>query len=392
MKIAIIGRGTSAIISALICLKRGHAVEIFYDPNKPFLSVGESTTPLVSGLIYDVLKLSIGDLIDENIVSLKNSVKFINWGKGKDFFHYFQSNASAFHFESSIFNDFLHNILKSIGIKYHEYEVDNLNIVQNNVVIDDNIYDFVIKCTGWSSEDSYYEPFLKTVNSAILHVQDGIEEYNSTLHKATFDGWQFGLPFPKRNITKCGYLYNSETTDIKELEDLFKNVETKNISWKPKYSKKIVERNKKVAYNGNRLFFFEPLQALSLHYYIIFGHLICDFFENPTDEEQFKTNSRYLSEIIEYQHSLAYHYMHGSIFLDSPFWEKTTSKAKTIFEYTNQNFHLSSFLENLISDHAHNTSLVNVGVFDFYDLRSLYCGMNNLSLNNLIESHLSQSN
>lgn len=63
MNIAIIGRGTSAIITALICIHNGHKITFFFDPNIPHLSVGESTTPWVPKLITEVLGISTHDLI-----------------------------------------------------------------------------------------------------------------------------------------------------------------------------------------------------------------------------------------------------------------------------------------------------------------------------------------
>ena len=79
MRIAIVGKGTSAIISALVCIKHGYEVDIFFDPNKPPINVGESTTPNIGGLLNEVLDICIGELIDAGIVSFKNGIKFINW-------------------------------------------------------------------------------------------------------------------------------------------------------------------------------------------------------------------------------------------------------------------------------------------------------------------------
>ncbi len=80
MNIAIIGKGTSAIIQALMFIRYGHRVTIFYDSSIPEICVGESTTPLVMNLVQNVCKISIGDMLDDGIVSLKNGIKFINWG------------------------------------------------------------------------------------------------------------------------------------------------------------------------------------------------------------------------------------------------------------------------------------------------------------------------
>ena len=67
MRIAIVGKGTSAIISALVCIKHGYEVDIFFDPNKPPINVGESTTPNIGGLLNEVLDICIGELIDAGI-------------------------------------------------------------------------------------------------------------------------------------------------------------------------------------------------------------------------------------------------------------------------------------------------------------------------------------
>lgn len=383
MKIAILGKGTSAIITALVCIKYGHEIEIYYDHTKPFLSVGESTTPLIGQIIYDILKITIGDLVDEGIVSYKTGVKFVNWGAGNTFNHHFQGNQTAFHFESHLFNDYIHDILKSMGVKYHDYGIDSYEIVNEKVLISENVYDFIIECSGWSEKDEYYKPALETVNSAILFVENNIEDYAHTLHIATENGWTFGLPFPDRNITKYGYLYNSKKTDINYLNENFKNIETKNISWEPKYSKKLIQTTHN-AYNGNRLFFVEPLQALSLHYYFIFAHKICEFLAEKTDAKLRETNNSYLSMFLEYQASLAFHYMSGSVF-QSNFWEEVKENSNLIFKSFSPNANVQTLIDNFISDSRYQTRLCSIGIFDFYDIKTIFFGMRETSIKDFIK-------
>jgi len=104
MKVAIVGKGTSSIITAMRLIEDGHQVDIFYDPDKPHLKIGESTTPAISALINSVFGIGITDLINLGIVSLKCGVRFINWGVGNSFIHGFNSNKFnliAFHFNKS---------------------------------------------------------------------------------------------------------------------------------------------------------------------------------------------------------------------------------------------------------------------------------------------------
>lgn len=382
MKIAIIGRGSSAIISALVCIKYGYEIDIYFDSQKPFLMVGESTTPVIGQLIYDILKITIGDLVDENIVSYKSGVKFVNWGVGNTFNHHFQHNQSAFHFETKFFNDYVHKILKSMGVKYYDYEVNDYEVMKDKVVILEQIYDFVIECSGWSEKDEYIKPVLETVNSAVLFSENKIEDYIHTLHIATEDGWKFGLPFPNKNVTKYGYLYNNKYSDLNTLDEKFKDVKSKSITWSPKYSRNLIQSMHN-AYNGNRLFFIEPLQALSLHYYFVFAHKICDFLQEKTLLKLTGANNDYSYMMLEYQASLAFHYQKGSIF-KSDFWKKIEEKSNIILSCFSTNSNLKTFVDNFIFDTRYQTNFCNVGIFSHYDLKTIYCGLHGKSIEDLI--------
>ena len=59
MEVAVIGRGTAAIVTSLQLIKYGHKVSIFYDPFLKPINVGESSTPIFTNLIQDVLNLSL---------------------------------------------------------------------------------------------------------------------------------------------------------------------------------------------------------------------------------------------------------------------------------------------------------------------------------------------
>jgi hypothetical protein len=356
MRIAIIGAGTSAILTTLQLLRRNneYQITIFHDSSLSHLHVGESSTPVVANLIFDVLNISIHDLFDLDISSYKRGINFVDWGKGNNFLHNFCNNQFALHFDTVKFNSFIHHVLSENNfVTYVDKKIDHYP--------DD--FDFVIDCSGWSKiEDEYDDPFFETVNSAITFKKP-IEYENplSTLHKATEDGWMFGLPFIKQNEIRCGYLYNSKFSNP--------NIQGKQISWKPKIAKKLIQ-NEKLAYNGNKLFFLEPLQALSLHYYIDCVDLICDFLEGKASLA--KINLNYSHYMWSYQLSLAFHYQYGSIYKSS-FWKKTKSNAEKIMHC--QWLSESRLDQNISYDKLTGDSVTKIGIFDWKDIEIISRGM-----------------
>lgn len=385
MKIAILGKGTSSIITALSLIEDGHEIEIFYDPEIPHLSVGESTTPHFGALIERTLDFSIGRLSDRNIVSFKNGIKFIDWGQTEYFRHHFNGNESAFHFETGIFNPFINNLIeKEYDVKYHAERVDGYDIKNDKIYINDRPYDFMVNCSGWNNNDEYYEPYFETVNSAFLYKEDTINDPSYTLHRATPHGWQFGLPFPSRGITKCGYLYNKNYTDESEVEELFKDKEYRKISWTPKYCKKII-KNRFTANNGNRLFFYEPLQALSVLYYISCADYIKNFLREERSLNSFYSMNRaYLDTMREYHVSLAFHYQYGSKY-KTAFWEKTQEAAKKYLEYTpcyKQEEMYQSFYGDYMTRKIDkkDSSILEFGCFTYLDWRDLHGGMTGIDV------------
>jgi hypothetical protein len=385
MKIAIIGKGTSAIISALTCILRGHEVEIYYDPDKPCLNVGESTTPIISNLLYNVLDICVGDLVDNGIASVKNGIKFINWGYGKsDYFrHHFSSNLDAFQFESSIFNPFIHKKIEELGIVYHAKKVTQYGLDTENdkIIIDQDKYDFLISCAGWSDTDEYNDPIFETVNSGILYIKDGIDDPTYTIHCATEHGWQFGLPFPHRNLTKCGYFFNKKFENKEELQKKLGKENCRTIDWKQKYAKRMVT-NKYEAYNGNRLMFLDPLHALGLHYYARFAEYICDYLDDRTLATFELCNHRYYQDMFDLQISVAFHYSYGSKF-DSVFW-KDAHKRSEDFLNLHPKYQKQSLQYSYNYSHKYrNDDLMNIGVFGYQDYRALHSGMTGTPMNEI---------
>lgn len=369
MRIAIIGKGTSAIITALRLIQDDHDVEFFYDPDKKPLSVGESTTPHIQTLIFESLDITIGDLADAGVISYKNGIKYIDWGTGGSFRHHFHGGEVAFHFESGKLNPFIHNHLeKELGVVYHPERVDDYNIEDDQVLINDKEYDFVVNCAGWDDDSEYYKPIFETVNSAILYTSESIDDATYTLHRATRDGWEFGLPFPERGLTKHGYLYNRNFSDPE--------IKGKKISWTPRFSKKLIQ-NRFEAYNGNRLFFLEPLEALSLMYYNDFASSIAEFLKGNRDIQSYQeTNQHYLKIITDYSKSLSWYYSYGSIY-DSPFWKLTQARASVYFNSQCFSNRIDSMLEayHAAKNLKDEEETLKIGCFGYHDFKDVHCGM-----------------
>lgn len=385
MKIAVIGKGTASIITTLVLLQHGHEVVIYYDPNSKHLPVGESTTPHISFLLYEVLGIDVNDMVENDIASLKVGVKFINWGKGKEFVHNFR-NQLAFHLENEDFNPFIHRILEENNlVKYIPQRVEQTVIENDQVFIKDQAYDFIIFCSGWTDGDHYIKPIFETVNSVVMYPQNSVDKHNlHTIHRATKDGWQLGLPYPNRNLTKCGYLFDRNLISVDEVKEMVKS--NMSVQWTPRYSKSLLQ-NSFTAFNGNRLFFIEPLHALSFYYIKLFTEKICKYLENPNIETFHSINSEYLYEMWVYQLSLAYHYQYGSIH-DSVFWNHITTKAQTFISSIN-NGNRDIFLQNFVTDlmFKGKTEYSKIGSFGATDFKQLHCGMTGEKLEDIVKNY-----
>lgn len=361
MKIAIIGKGTSAIIQACVfLLNKNFKIEIFYDPDVPPISVGESTTPHFPNLLEQSLGLDIDHMIDNALISRKRGVTFINWGNGTPWVHGFggsppdaNSGVGSFHFDTVILNKYLNGVLEEKGVTYHAEKVTKMEEIGEKVFLNDREYDFVVNCTGWNYDKSLaITPLFHTVNAAYLYrdddfsVADGLEARDLTVHRATEDGWEFNLPFPLENTMRKGYLFNtnyiSEEEVIKKLES--KGKKGKIFKWQPKRSRHMLE-SKRVGANGNRLFFNEPLQAYSVLLYIELAYHMLDYVNgkiNSTARNAY--NLRYRRLLISYEQELAFHYQYGSTFKDSKFWQDKTKEARDVMYY-----HPSGSIEDLDS-------------------------------------------
>lgn len=378
MEVAVIGRGTAAIVTSLQLIRYGHKVSIFYDPFLKPINVGESSTPIFVNLIEDVLDIKKSKLVDLGIFSDKVGINFVDWGKGNQFYHNFFTGDIAAHFQTEAFNQYIHQLLQERNlIEYYPHKVNDIKFENDKAVLDNKFsFDFVVSCTGWADDDCD-DTIIESVNSVVLF-RKNYEQYckEHTLHLATEDGWQFGIPFPKENIFKCGYLFNNNFISEKEVIDKIDGEYYQSFTWQAKSSKTMI-KNDFHATNGNRLFFFEPLEALTLHYFVECGRLICDYLDSRCDINKDRINSLYERAMYENQMTLAYVYHFGTVH-DSKYWKHI--KEKSIQLLNGSHWGTGDRFERKIEvDKKHNLnpddSLSKIGIFEWQDLSIIHSGM-----------------
>jgi len=331
-QIGIIGAGTVGALTLLSVIsefkKAGKLNEImvtlFHDPNKPKVSVGESSTYKVLHLLKDVFGEDLSSKILEDCNStLRTKTKFF-WKEatGEDFQINYDDH--GVHFNSSLFSDLI--------IKYAS-NLPFVNIVEKNVNKKLDL-DLIFDCSGTPDDwDNYIKPEFNSVNTVLLYPH--MKEYNENFTSSvwTKNGWMFGVPLKHRKA--YGYLYNNTITDHKNALQDFKEIapfieedKVRKLDWQFYYRKNIIEEN--TVYLGNKLFFFEPAGALPLHFYsIMVGHVVEDFIKNSYKISQYfirNQNETYKTDIVDMLDLIAFNYV-GQVKEETNFWKKTKEKA-----------------------------------------------------------------
>jgi hypothetical protein len=296
MKIGIIGAGTASAVSILTILNflklRNifHKVDItcIYDPNIPITHVGESMTAIITNMLYEVVDFNTCTDMAELDATQRWGTQYF-WKKANNTDFWVRYQESGIHANSEKFAKFVIDRVKN--------QYKNFHLIPDNVLNVDNgvdcvtvkgqageyQFDFLIDCSGTPSKeeldsDAYQAPDFETVNSVILFPE--FKEYNENFTSSTVhdNGWMFGVPLSHRKA--FGYLYNNNFTTKETAFEEFakiKNIDPdkcRSFSWKQYYKKRIMDN--RVMVIGNKMYFFEPHQAIPLHYY----HTTIDFLMN----------------------------------------------------------------------------------------------------------------
>jgi len=349
MKIGIVGSGTASAVSLLKIFEQLEKhqckhVDVFciYDPNIPITTVGESTSSLLPILLYNVANFSITEEMQHFDGTLRWGTRYY-WKDANDTEFFVKNGIPGLHVNSEKFSRFVINRLDEIYENFSQIHGNVSSMTQDaykvTAVIDDveHKFDFLIDCRGNPTEEelnsgAYSFPQFETVNSVILYPD--FKEYNEDITSAYVheDGWMFGVPLTHRKA--FGYLYNKNFTSHEEASEKFaklKGIDTINLrrfSWRQYYKNTAMDG--RIMSMGNRLQFFEPAQALPLHYYInLTMEFISRIINNNLDVHKMniQLNFDHRKNIEGMQNLIALNYC-GSCNIKSPFWEYATINSR----------------------------------------------------------------
>jgi len=347
MRICVIGAGTAGAFSLLwlfekIKLNKLKNAEIhcIYNPNISTTQVGESTSRLVNKALFNVLDYDILRDAPKFDGTLKWCAKYF-WEEANGNNFTVRHNEPGFHINSEKFSFY---VIDEVEKKFNNFvkikdNVTNITQDGSNVYVscEKNTYkyDYIIDCRGTppnvETNKDYKAPDWVSVNSVIAYPEPikTDELYTSAyVHK---NGWMFGIPLTTRKT--WGYLYNNTITSEEEAIKHFSEIrdidtsKLRKLTWK-QYYKKLAMDNR-ILYLGNRLYFFEPHQAMPLHYY---GNVLMFFtgevFNNPDPKSiSLKVNQFHMRSVEELQDMVAINYA-GLNNIKSPFWDYALEKSR----------------------------------------------------------------
>ena len=329
MKIAVIGTGTAGILSISFLLaytKESIEVYSIYNPKKSILGIGESTSTQIPTILSDCIDFSLLENSGELDATLKLGVKFTDW-RDKEFFSHMMPVNYAMHFDNHSIKEFTFKKIKEIYKNFNEIHgnVDKLISSKDEVKVivdgEEHNFDYVIDCGGYPEDYTDYNLNKHiSLNSCLVH-NTKPEEYYYTHHKATPNGWMFGIPLQSRQ--SWGYLYNDSITSEEDAISNFKTYcddieddKLRQFKFKSYSAKTFFDG--RVLKNGNRALFYEPLEAFMGYFYDRVMRFFFDYLYNDNDIELTNQYIREVANNIELAICFVYH--GGSIY-DTPFWD-----------------------------------------------------------------------
>lgn len=336
MKITIIGAGNSACFSALSILAAFQQVkhrykslelELVHDPDIKPTPVGQATLVDQPNLLWRVL--GINWFNNKIHATPKTGILYENFGKkNKHIFHDFPMNSLALHLCPKELQDY---VLSSNLFKVTERKASSYNDIDS---------DYVIDCSGTPSDLSNYTVFDHPINTTLVCKPNcTLENVLYTKHIATPDGWSFVIPTAPQSPAQAGaigYNYNRNITTYEEavtnLHNMFDVTLTAKIEFNNYFANKCII-DKRVLLNGNKLFFFEPLESNSIQVHHNAINYYLDFIFNDVKEDI--VQKCLADKVHQTRMFLLWHYINGSSY-KTKFWdyaEKFTIEDPTFFEF-----------------------------------------------------------
>jgi tryptophan halogenase len=362
-KLAIIGKGTAGVLSALHFIRHTDwVIDFYYDSGVKPQAVGEGSLPGFPAQLYNNANFNTFDLLNVD-GTLKTGIYKENWGnKHSSFFHHFYPGQVGYHFNAVKLQQYIFNHLENNR---------RVTIIDKHVDSYDSIdADFIMDCSGKPADYSnYYTAEYIPVNSVyVTQCFWDSPKFQYTLSNAEKHGWYFGIPLMNR--CSIGYMYNNSISSLDEIkEDALKIIQTNNLipsdttssfSFNNYYHKN--NYSKRVVYNGNASFFLEPLEATSIGIIENIQRKAFDVWNGIVSPED--ANKEYLNFIIETETMIMLHYSAGSKF-NSNFWDfaekrgtdciekaMTTDKFKNIIDLSYQEEHRNLFYAPFIDSYS----------------------------------------
>ena len=348
MKIALIGRGTASSVSLASMMLYANKVynmedEIqfycIYDPNIPIAHVGESISTGVVDVLERCIDFSFDQLSEFDGTVRSHTRYFWNDVNGKEFDVLYTK--PGVHANSEKFSLF---ILKELQKKYTNIfeiqdEVLSLHQTSYDVTLkcknEEYKFDYVLDCRGMPTaeelnSDAYAEPEFQGVNSVVIYPEFVSYEEKFTSTHVHENGWMFGVPIAHRKA--WGYLYNNNYIDVDtaveklgEIKDIVDKKIIK-LSWKQHY--KVNAMDGRVLAIGNKLYFFEPHQAIPLHYYVNIASLfITELIEPVSSNISRYMNGYHTNQIAMIKDLIALNYV-ADTNMKSVYWKNTQAEAE----------------------------------------------------------------
>jgi len=337
MKIAVLGVGTAGIMSLCHSLKwlcpEGSTITSIYDPSVPILGIGETSQPNFVKTMSEGTGFNFLTDANELDATIKLGASYKNW-RENNFDMALESPSYGMHFNNFKLKEFCFNRFKKLwGNKFQTVEGKITNLVNNKshveVVVNNRIYqyDYIIDCRGYPPDLTDYtvlDDF--TVNHCLVHIVDKPGTWNSSINQATAHGWMFGIPLSTRQ--GWGYLYNDKLTTrdeaVAEMESLFgiPNIKLNEFVFKSYYANTFFDG--RILKNGNRAFFFEPIEGMAGFFYDTSLRYFTDFLNGQLNADVL--NEHLLKSAQDIENFIYFLYQGGSTF-DSKFWNVTKEKS-----------------------------------------------------------------
>ena len=340
-KLAIVGAGNAACISALSHYYNNKMekdlldeIEIYHDPSIPIERVGQGSTLFLPRYLFRVLGINFYHPQNPIKATFKSGILYENWGKkyNKNF-HPFPMDIMSIHYVPEL----LSKTILECGL----FKVTEKNIKDPEKEID---ADFIIDCRGRNNRDkNLYRKIINPLNSVILADKKGRDvDLLWSGHIATPNGWTFVIP--NHDSVSYGYLYNNTITSKEDAEkdfiDRFDVIPDGYLNFE-NYIAKNMYQGERTILNGNRLFFFEPMESNSGSFYDSVSSL--SGVLSPSHKPQANATIQRVAERI--QNFIMWHYAKGSKY-DTPFWDYAIQLSKGTFDKDEEFIQILEFIRS----------------------------------------------